>query len=99
MLSSHSHIWMTMGEIEPNYYMPTLPMILINGSEGQTDFLVLFRHSIRLISKTISSSSGQKPIVPMKPWYRGFKGAITRESNEGAWIAEGIWKDMGSKKN
>jgi len=85
--------------IEPNYYMPTLPMILINGSEGIgtgfSSFIPPFNPAD--IKNNILRVLDKKPIVPMKPWYRGFKGAITREGNEGAWIAEGIWKDMGSK--
>jgi len=76
--------------IEPEYFMPVLPTVLINGSEGiGTGFSCNvppfnpddIRANIRLALRG-------KAIRKMTPWYRGFKGSIV--ARDDAWVATGI---------
>ncbi|KAK1924337.1 DNA topoisomerase [Papiliotrema laurentii] len=67
-------------KIEPEYYLPTVPLILINGAEGigtgwstnipnfnPKDVVENLRRMMR----------GEEP-ERMNPWFRGFKGSIER---------------------
>lgn len=83
-------------KVEPEFYMPVMPMILINGAEGiGTGFSCtvppynpddIKRNILRIIG-------GQMPIR-MKPWFRGFKGEVT-EKNDTTWTMTGVWKKEG----
>ncbi|KAK8864520.1 hypothetical protein IAR55_001770 [Kwoniella newhampshirensis] len=66
--------------IEPEYYLPTVPLVLINGADGigtgwstaipsynPVDVVVNLRRMMR----------GEEP-EKMSPWFRGFKGSIER---------------------
>lgn len=66
--------------IEPEYYMPVVPLVLINGADGigtgwstsipnynPKDVVENIRRMMR----------GEEP-EPMVPWFRGFKGTIER---------------------
>lgn len=70
--------------IEPEYYLPVLPTILLNGAEGMgTGFAskILAYHPMDLIDSCVSAIKG-KPIADIVPWYRGFNGTITRNGNQ-----------------
>jgi DNA topoisomerase-2 len=64
--------------IEPKWYIPILPLILINGSEGiGTGFstkIPVFNPTD--IVKNIKLLLDNKSTVEMKPWFRGFEGKI-----------------------
>jgi DNA topoisomerase-2 len=69
--------------IEPEWYVPVIPMLLVNGASGigtgwstqipsyNPDDII---HNIRLFLES-------KPMMDMVPWYRGFNGEITATSN------------------
>jgi DNA topoisomerase-2 len=70
--------------IEPKYYIPILPTILINGAQGVgTGYAckILGYNPIDIKNAVISILSGKK-IKPLIPWYRGFKGKIYRNGNQ-----------------
>jgi DNA topoisomerase-2 len=82
--------------IEPDFYMPTLPMVLVNGTEGiGTGFSCYVPpfnpEDIKANIKRILTGEG---IVPMRPWFRGFKGVVHKE--EDTWMMEGVWNWSGS---
>jgi DNA topoisomerase-2 len=83
--------------IEPDFYMPTLPMVLINGTEGIgtgfSCYVPPFNPSD--IKKNIQRALDGHAFKDMSPWFRGFKGKIFRE--DGTWITEGVWRDTGSR--
>ena len=84
--------------IEPDFYMPTIPMVLVNGTEGiGTGFSCYVPpFNPEDIKGNIERMlAGDEP-VEMKPWFRGFKGKVFRDEG-GSWITEGIWKDTGSR--
>jgi DNA topoisomerase-2 len=84
--------------IEPEFYMPTLPMVLVNGTEGiGTGFSCYVPpFNPEDIKENIKRMlSGETP-VDMKPWFRGFKGKVFKDEG-GLWVTEGVWRDTGSR--
>jgi DNA topoisomerase-2 len=84
--------------IEPDFYMPTLPMVLVNGTEGiGTGFSCYVPpFNPKDIKENIERMLGGEELVEMKPWFRGFKGKVFKDEG-GSWIAEGNWRDTGSR--
>ncbi len=67
--------------IEPLYYIPIIPLILVNGSDGiGTGYSSQVpNYSPRdLIANLRRRISGQ-PFIEMQPWYRGFVGDVRRK--------------------
>ncbi|ADQ91147.1 DNA topoisomerase II [Micromonas sp. RCC1109 virus MpV1] len=84
--------------IEPDFYMPTLPMVLVNGTEGIGTGFSCYIPPFNPddIKENIKRSlEGESPI-DMKPWFRGFKGKVFKD-DVGLWITEGVWRDTGSR--
>ncbi len=83
-------------QIEPDFYMPTLPLVLVNGTEGiGTGFSCYVPpFNPKDIKENIQRVLDGKAIVPMRPWFRGFKGVVHKE--EDTWMMEGVWKWSGT---
>jgi len=87
-------------EIEPEYYIPLLPLILINGAEGiGTGYStkILQYNPIDIITNIRNLLNGSE-LLEMMPHYRGFKGQIVKESLN-KYISYGIIKLLNNKKN
>jgi DNA topoisomerase-2 len=80
-------------QVEPEFYMPVLPMILVNGAEGiGTGFsCTVPPYNPVDIKRNILRILEQKLPYKMKPWFRGFKGEIVAK-NETTWTMKGVWK-------
>lgn len=67
-------------KIEPEYYLPILPMILVNGSLGMgTGHATnISLYSPQDLKDYILAKLAKKPTTPLVPWYRGFKGKVER---------------------
>ena len=65
-------------KIEPHWYIPILPLILVNGSEGiGTGFSTKVPpHDPEQIVKNLFNMMDDKPFEKMIPWFRGFKGTV-----------------------
>ncbi|KZT08970.1 type II DNA topoisomerase [Laetiporus sulphureus 93-53] len=66
--------------IEPEYYMPVVPMVLINGSEGigtGWSTSVPSYNPEDVVANIRRLMAGEEQ-VPMLPWWRGFKGTIKK---------------------
>lgn len=81
--------------IEPKFYVPTLPMILINGACGigtgfSTDIPRFNPEDVkkRLLDLVEDEDSD---IAEMTPWYKGFKGTIIK-TEENKWDTTGVYK-------
>ncbi|KAL3807608.1 hypothetical protein ACHAXA_002546 [Cyclostephanos tholiformis] len=79
--------------IEPEYYMPVIPMVLVNGSEGiGTGWsCTIQNHNPREIIANIRKMiNGEEP-VEMHPYFSGYTGEIIAESGkrEGSYIVKG----------
>jgi len=81
--------------IEPDFYMPTLPTVLINGTEGiGTGFSCYVPpYNPKDIRDNILNHLHGKSMKKMKPWFRGFKGRIFEHDD--VWITEGVWNVIG----
>lgn len=69
-------------KIEPQHYVPVLPMVLVNGANGigtgwSTD---IPNYNPLQIIENLRLFIRNKKMKPMKPWYRGFKGTFTHPS-------------------
>jgi DNA topoisomerase-2 len=81
--------------IEPDFYMPTLPMVLVNGTEGIGTGFSCYVPPFKPddIKDNIKRILSGDEIVPMRPWFRGFKGVVHKE--EDTWMMEGVWNWSG----
>ncbi|GBG24322.1 DNA topoisomerase 2 [Hondaea fermentalgiana] len=64
--------------VEPVVYKPIIPMALINGAEGigtGWSTFVPAHNPLEVIANVRRLLQGE-PLVPMMPWYEGFKGTI-----------------------
>merc|ERR1719277_1733406 len=64
--------------IEPSYYVPILPMVLVNGAAGigtgwSTD---IPNYDPLAIIENLRLWIGKHKMKPMRPWFRGFTGTI-----------------------
>ncbi|CAA9986839.1 DNA topoisomerase II, putative [Plasmodium knowlesi strain H] len=68
-------------KIEPKYYIPVIPTILVNGCEGIGTGYSSFipNYNYKDIIENIKRYINKEPLIPMIPWYKDFKGRI--ESN------------------
>jgi DNA topoisomerase-2 len=84
--------------IEPDFYMPTLPMVLVNGTEGIGTGFSCYVPPFNPddIKENIKKFLSGEEVVPMKPWFRGFKGKVFKDEG-GLWITEGTYRDTGSR--
>lgn len=85
--------------IEPEWYLPILPLILINGSSGiGTGYSTLIpqHNPLDIIDKIYSLMEDEKEEKDfdnsiLTPWYNGFTGEILKD-NKGKFRTEGIFK-------
>ncbi|KAJ7542297.1 hypothetical protein O6H91_10G100200 [Diphasiastrum complanatum] len=70
--------------IEPIWYCPIIPMVLVNGSEGIGTGWSTFvpNYNPRDIVANIRHLLKDEPLEPMEPWYKGFKGTIERSATK-----------------
>ncbi len=91
--------------VEPLFYVPVIPMILVNGSVGigtgyscrvpPHDPLVIIRNLIHLMDN--------EELEEMKPWFRGFIGDIvpksdTNENTQKSYINKGKYEVLDDTK-
>ncbi|KAK9070925.1 hypothetical protein SSX86_009493 [Deinandra increscens subsp. villosa] len=64
--------------IEPTWYIPIIPMVLVNGSEGIGTGWSSFvpNYNPRDIIANLKRLLNGEQMVPMDPWYKWFKGTI-----------------------
>jgi DNA topoisomerase-2 len=84
--------------VEPEFYSPIVPMILINGAEGiGTGFSCYVPpFDPEAVKHNILCGLDQVPMIAMKPHFKGFKGKITK-TKEHTWVMEGIVHGEGSR--
>lgn len=79
--------------IEPIYYVPIIPMILVNGTAGigygySTD--VPSFNSVDIITYLQNKIKGKKNNIELKPYYNLFKGEIIPDLDNKRYITRGI---------
>ncbi|XP_052142944.1 DNA topoisomerase 2 [Oryza glaberrima] len=75
--------------IEPTWYVPILPMVLVNGSEGIGTGWSTFipNYNPRDIVANLRRLLNDEPVEPMDPWYRGFKGSIQKTGTKAGGVS------------
>ena len=65
-------------KIEPEWYMPILPMVLVNGAEGiGTGWSTKVpNYNPRELVKNIKKMLNGEDCKPMKPWFKNYRGTI-----------------------
>jgi DNA topoisomerase-2 len=82
--------------IEPLYYVPVIPMVLVNGAEGiGTGFSTSIPcfDPLDVLDNTRRFALGE-PLLEMAPRYRGFKGEIVALPDEAGEVKK--WKSVGA---
>lgn len=82
-------------EIEPSYFLPIIPTVIINGSSGIAVGYasnILNRNPLDVIDACIRCIRGEK-LHELKPWLNEFGGTYERDKdNPNKWVAVGIYK-------
>jgi DNA topoisomerase-2 len=81
-------------QVEPDYYLPVLPMLLVNGCIGigtgfstdippynPSDILALLRDRLKGRRDTLAN-------LALQPWWLGFRGRLTN-------LEDGVWQTRG----
>ena len=80
-------------KVEPEYYVPILPMILVNGSQGVgTGFSTFIPcYNPMDICKYLINMIEKQPVFEMMPWYRNFTGDISKQDTD-SYLSSGKFK-------
>jgi DNA topoisomerase II len=89
--------------VEPEYYLPVVPLLTINGSVGigtgystdippykPDDIVCLLQHRLQGTLDTLADR-------PLDPWWFGFKGVI-RRVDEQTWLTKGLYECNDEKR-
>ncbi|XP_022935015.1 DNA topoisomerase 2 isoform X1 [Cucurbita moschata] len=70
--------------IEPTWYMPIIPTVLVNGSEGIGTGWSSYipNYNPRDIIRNVRRMLNGEAMLPMDPWYRGFSGTIEKTATK-----------------
>ena len=81
-------------EIEPNFFLPIIPTVLLNGGSGiAVGFAtnILNRNPLDLIDACIDVLDGNA-VRELKPWIKGFRGTFDRSpDNPKGWVIKGVY--------
>ena len=84
-------------QVEPRFYAPILPSILLNGAEGigtgWSTYIPPFNPT-DIINYIESKLKKNKKLIKIQPWFKGFKGEIVEDIDNGRYISRGIFKKL-----
>ncbi len=85
-------------KVEPEYYAPIIPTVLVNGCEGiGTGFSCYVPpYNPEVLKENLYKVMRGEQLTRMQPWFKGFRGTI-RDDGEHSWITEGIVTASGDK--
>ena len=86
--------------IEPEFYAPIIPMVLVNGSKGigtgfSTD--IMCYNPLQLIQYLENKLNGLTTFPTIEPYYEGFKGTIRKIAHD-KYLIKGRYKLIGTDK-
>jgi DNA topoisomerase II len=86
--------------VEPLFYAPIIPMVLVNGSKGigtgfSTD--IMCYNPLDIIQYLRSKLTGQESNVSFVPYYEGFQGTIEKLAND-KFLIKGIYQKLSPDK-
>ena len=89
-------------QIEPMFYVPALPILLVNGSEGVSSGFaqkILPRDNKKIKKYITTTLAGKTPQNrTLVPYYNGFNGTIEQGENPSQWLIKGIVTRKGINK-
>jgi DNA topoisomerase-2 len=86
-------------KIEPEKYMPVVPLILINGADGigtGWSSSIPNYNPEDIVANLMRMMDGEA-IEPMQPWFRGFSGEVVAQGSD-RYKFSGIIKEVGDKE-
>jgi DNA topoisomerase-2 len=81
-------------EIEPKFFLPIIPAVLLNGSSGiAVGFAtnILNRNPIDLIDSCVRVLDG-KPVGQLLPYWTAYHGQVTHVENSNQYVMRGIYR-------
>jgi len=81
--------------IEPDHYVPIIPLVLVNGAEGiGTGWATVIPQfsPLDIISNLRSKLKHGASFVKMTPWYRGFTGKTVYSESNNSYVFHGTYK-------
>lgn len=87
-------------EVEPIYYVPIIPMVLVNGTKGigtgfSTD--VMCYNPIQIIEKIKLMLKDEDHDIEIEPFYKGFKGSIELIAPK-KYVIKGVYNKINDNK-
>ena len=84
-------------QVEPEWYAPVVPMVLVNGAEGiGTGFSSYVPpYKFEDLVTNIRKAFRGEAMVPMIPHFKGFTGTVTKKG-EHTWVLSGVVTKEGS---
>jgi len=79
-------------KIEPRYYVPTLPVLAINGSDGVSIGYaqkILPRDPAQIVKWVQQRAEGAKITARLTPYWQGMKCTVVKGESEGQWEIHG----------
>ena len=81
--------------VEPEFYLPIIPMALVNGSDGigtgWSSNVPCFNP--RELVQALKDKLGGKEFENLVPWFKGYKGSIERNDKNG-YNVEGLYEEI-----
>ncbi len=97
-----SEQWFEGERIEYKHYVPIIPLILVNGSEGIGNGFAqkILPRNIEEIKEEIRNKlkSSKYKIKPLTPYYKGFIGTVKQNCEKNRWTVEGKFEKVGRTK-
>lgn len=86
--------------VEPLFYAPIIPMVLVNGSKGigtgfSTD--IMCYNPLDIIDCLKCKLTGEESDISFVPYYEGFQGTIEKITND-KFLIKGTYQKLGSDK-
>jgi len=86
--------------VEPIYYVPIIPMVLVNGSKGigtgfSTD--IMSYNPLQIITKLELMLKNKNHDIEIEPYYKNFKGTIEYMGSK-RYLIKGIYKILDNNK-
>ena len=88
-------------QIEPKFYCPVIPLLLVNGSQGiGTGWSTYIppHDPLSVVDYIRSKIDGQGDLSPIEPFVRGFRGTIQQNSAGDGYTSFGKVEQVGKKK-
>ena len=81
--------------IEPEWFIPILPMVLVNGCKGiGTGFSTTVPqfNPKEIVHNLLKMMDDKTDLIDMKPWYKGYKGTILNSNKVGSYLIYGKYQ-------